>query len=649
MATGAAAAASISQPVLPSGSLPRPAGAGAVGEVMGSNGDGADGDASADMVVTFSSAAIQNSGGRSTSATSPPTRPAATAATTAAAVDAAGQTARSHSMTAAESRRFSDAAAGVLSGGGGVGAGGGGGGVGAAHTSGPVVLPQSSRRASIATEILAKGSSPRSRSHRTATIGAATAAGAGGVGGGSRTSRSLHKTTSSSLAGRATTRGGGDNRSTSGLGGSRGMFMSSGLSMGGGSLKAGVDRSSVVGGGGLVERPSEGSTVDGKGGGVGGGGVSAPVAFDDDGAMPWWWGRWWGARRAFEEAELEAAFRASKGRSARRTVAWGVLASLAVMTIVYAGFEGWGPGAASKWTANFSDEVKAAGAGVAACPDGWFCMACDPDGSCGPYSPTKDLIGWGLGVALPSALFLLLLRLLPEASVGRWVDLFGAAYVAWVVCIGVHIRYHFMAPYANPATRGFLALSAQAALTAMVRSGGAEAAAMGLVIAVVGLATAWAGAAQGAAEYEGARVPISVSEAWLYAAAAVTVSLAIGWLRAGVERAARAGFGERWGLGRDNRLLRKQLRSLVDRRAEARARLELDSPLEQAIVVLRALMGDAVCTDAQVAGLAEVLRLLTSGNLLTPEIDGQAAHEALDTEQQAREEPIGARASGRGE
>ncbi|KAJ1568182.1 hypothetical protein HK405_003372, partial [Cladochytrium tenue] len=261
-------------------------------------------------------------------------------------------------------------------------------------------------------------------------------------------------------------------------------------------------------------------------------------------------------------------------------------------------------------------------------------MACDPDGSCGSYSPTKDLLMWSLGVALPSSLFLVLLRLLPDASLGRWVDLFGAVYVAWVVCIGVHVRYLFVNPYANQATRGFLALSAQAALTAMVRSGGAEAAAMGLVIAVVGLATSWVGAAQGAAAFGGARVPVSVSAALMFTVAAVAVSLGIGWLRAGVERAARAGFGERWGLGRDNRLLRKQLRTLVDRQAEARARLELDSPLERAIVVLRALMGDAVCTDAQVAGLAEVMRLLTSGNLLTPEIDGQAAHEALDTEQQ---------------
>lgn len=60
----------------------------------------------------------------------------------------------------------------------------------------------------------------------------------------------------------------------------------------------------------------------------------------------------------------------------------------------------------------------------------------------------------------------------------------------------------------------------------------------------------------------------------------------------------------------------------------------LDSPLERSVMVIRSVMADPVLSSQHLMALGQVLALLSSSNLLTPDLEGTLG-ESLDNQQQA--------------
>lgn len=59
----------------------------------------------------------------------------------------------------------------------------------------------------------------------------------------------------------------------------------------------------------------------------------------------------------------------------------------------------------------------------------------------------------------------------------------------------------------------------------------------------------------------------------------------------------------------------------------------LDSPLERSVMVIRSVMADPILSSQHLMALGQVLTLLSSSNLLTPDLEGNLG-EALDNQQQ---------------
>jgi hypothetical protein len=60
----------------------------------------------------------------------------------------------------------------------------------------------------------------------------------------------------------------------------------------------------------------------------------------------------------------------------------------------------------------------------------------------------------------------------------------------------------------------------------------------------------------------------------------------------------------------------------------------LDSPLERSVMVIRSVMADPILSSQHLMALGQVLALLSSSNLLTPDLEGNLG-ESLDNQQQA--------------
>jgi hypothetical protein len=82
---------------------------------------------------------------------------------------------------------------------------------------------------------------------------------------------------------------------------------------------------------------------------------------------------------------------------------------------------------------------------------------------------------------------------------------------------------------------------------------------------------------------------------------------------------------------KNNAKLTNQLKALA--KSYNKQAGSLDSPLERSVMVIRSVMADPILSSQHLMALGQVLALLSSSNLLTPDLEGNF-EEGLDNQQQ---------------
>ncbi|KAI9363009.1 hypothetical protein DFJ73DRAFT_545397 [Zopfochytrium polystomum] len=297
----------------------------------------------------------------------------------------------------------------------------------------------------------------------------------------------------------------------------------------------------------------------------------------------------------------------------------------------YAGFLSTAQSGSREWETRFSPSVKGTTNWSnidSVCPPGWFCMECNPDHICGHYTISYDVAFWCIGVAVPFAGALAAMLFLNELTLARNVSFIFASFSAWLCVVAVEARYAIIAPKSAIYERGFFSILSISCTLTFLKVRFIDAIWSCFVVTVACAVSL----IQNFSDGSNAGAVVTTKGAGMFVGAMAVISLVICWSCHESEFFIKQQFIASATLQRDNKKLVSQLK-VLHRRFDDQA-AELDSPLEKSVMLIKMLQADSALTADHLGVLSEVLKHLTSGNLLTPDLETQAP-ELLDSDQQA--------------
>lgn len=289
------------------------------------------------------------------------------------------------------------------------------------------------------------------------------------------------------------------------------------------------------------------------------------------------------------------------------------------------------PQSSNSWKTQYSDLMKGSVTLETIdqkCPSGWYCLSCDVTQSCGEYNLRNDVILWALGGLLPSIMVMILLTKLNESLLAKRVHFISAVYCAWVTSIGSLARFSLVNTTSPDWNRGLLTLISASGTLMLMRVRFLDSVWSSSVVTMASIIA-----------YSNLLVVNSSKRIGVSLSATVAFPATIGAILSFIcmachdnEIAIKRQFLASQTLQKDNKKLINQLTTL-HQRYDSRA-AELHSPLQKSMMLLLSLQSDPTCTSSQVSTLAEIYKHLSSGNIMTPDIESHAS-ESLDNDQKA--------------
>ncbi|KAJ3415184.1 Calcium/calmodulin-dependent 3',5'-cyclic nucleotide phosphodiesterase 1B [Chytridiales sp. JEL 0842] len=257
------------------------------------------------------------------------------------------------------------------------------------------------------------------------------------------------------------------------------------------------------------------------------------------------------------------------------------------------------------------------------CPLNLFCAPCDPDMICNDYYLPGDISYWIFGTAIPFAVSVALTLVINGDALAKYLHLISITFTVMMSVIAVNLRFLFINPH-NAYTPGFLCMLVIASCFILLRVRFLYAALGAFLVIVSFLITYFVRSNEAVA-----LLPRSFYIAFV---AICLMSMIATSATYNFENAMRRRFLSTHNLQKRNNKLIKQLKVLQS--AYGNTAADLDSPLEKVVMIVRSLMADPQIGSEQLVSLQQVLRLLGSTNLLTPDFENQVT-EFMDTEQEA--------------
>ncbi|KAJ3162157.1 High affinity cAMP-specific 3',5'-cyclic phosphodiesterase 7A [Geranomyces variabilis] len=287
------------------------------------------------------------------------------------------------------------------------------------------------------------------------------------------------------------------------------------------------------------------------------------------------------------------------------------------------------PADGRNWTRLYSDEAKLTGNGSLDynnCPAGWYCMRCNPDYICNAYHVGGDLGFWLSMILLPCIVLIMFSYKLKDAVLAQWIHSLTAVFVLCYAAGGVIMRYIIVEPMTPVFQPALLCIMFIFVAIMFMRPRFVYAVASISVIVLFFIA--------GYASHVANDPQYSPSTAKTYIISVLALVISAGVIMFNTyetEVYNRSQFGAAYSLHKTNAKLMNQLKVL--QKAYGRKVADLDSPLEKSVMLIRSLMADPVNTPSHLMTLGQVMTLLGSSNLLTPDLENQAG-ELMDNEQE---------------
>ncbi|KAL5037160.1 hypothetical protein RTP6_004631 [Batrachochytrium dendrobatidis] len=305
-------------------------------------------------------------------------------------------------------------------------------------------------------------------------------------------------------------------------------------------------------------------------------------------------------------------------------------ALFAILTLLYLYFFIQNTFDSAYWTANYSPSVKGSiTPDIIAlfCPAGWYCFTCNPDMICSSYILGFDIAFWAVTVLVPYVIGIVVSNFFTSTYFTEYNDMISTVSLSFMTLVGVGIRYYII-EYGVSFMQPTLIMNMILLLgfyTLRIRF-------IYAVISIWWIIFLW--------------IIINIPQLFLHKdvlhatgrsygiamACLVITGLIITLVSYETEYFHRMQFLMSKEMKKNNAKLTNQLKLLA--KSYNKKAGSLDSPLERSVMVIRSVMADPVLSSQHLMALGQVLALLSSSNLLTPDLEGTIG-DSLDNEQEA--------------
>ncbi|KAI8905346.1 hypothetical protein DFJ77DRAFT_211597 [Powellomyces hirtus] len=287
------------------------------------------------------------------------------------------------------------------------------------------------------------------------------------------------------------------------------------------------------------------------------------------------------------------------------------------------------PADGREWGRLYTDEKKA---GVTEdnisqyCPPGWFCMKCNPDYICNSYSVAADLAFWLATILAPCLALICVSYKVKGQFLASHIHLLSALFILAFAAGGVILRYLIVEPMTPVFQPALICIMLIFVSYMFMR--------LRFIYAVVSITIIVVWFIAGYAPHVTNHPELTPSTAKTYIISVLALVVSGGVMSFNTyenEVFNRSQFLAAYTLHKTNAKLLNQLKVL--QKAYGRKVADLDSPLEKSVMLIRSLMADPSNSPSHLVTMGQIMTLLASSNLMTPDLENQVG-DLVDTEQE---------------
>ncbi|TPX67013.1 hypothetical protein CcCBS67573_g07651 [Chytriomyces confervae] len=256
--------------------------------------------------------------------------------------------------------------------------------------------------------------------------------------------------------------------------------------------------------------------------------------------------------------------------------------------------------------------------------------SCHPDTVCDTYDLTKDIIFLVVGILFPFLVALASSLLLKPASLTRLFHGISSFYFLTTSTIGIYMRFYMVQPNINAGNVSTLQIFLVTACITMLRIRFSYAAISGIISVCVFYGMFGHLSTSTVMELIGS--PMSFTSVTKNFIILLLVTLVIIYCSRETETFTRYQFVYGLEMHKMNSKLTSQLKGLQKTFNNKAA--DFDSPLEKSVLILKSILADPGVSPAILGMLDQVVQLLGSTNILTPDLENQLT-DFMDNEQEA--------------
>ncbi|KAJ3222868.1 cAMP-specific 3',5'-cyclic phosphodiesterase 4D [Chytriomyces hyalinus] len=261
-----------------------------------------------------------------------------------------------------------------------------------------------------------------------------------------------------------------------------------------------------------------------------------------------------------------------------------------------------------------------------------FCSSCHPDTVCDTYNLPKDIIFLVVGVLFPFLVAFASSLLLKPALLIRLFHGISSFYFLTTSTVGIYLRFYVVQPNINVGNVSTLQIFLVTACITMLRLRFSYAAISGIISVFVFYGMFGHLSTSTVMELATVGSPMSFTSVTKNFVILFLVTLVIIYCSRETETFTRYQFVYGLEMHKMNSKLTSQLKGLQKTFNNKAA--DFDSPLEKSVLILKSILADPGVSPAILVMLDQVVQLLGSTNILTPDLENQLT-DFMDNEQEA--------------
>ncbi|KAJ3234543.1 cAMP-specific 3',5'-cyclic phosphodiesterase 4D [Chytriomyces hyalinus] len=261
-----------------------------------------------------------------------------------------------------------------------------------------------------------------------------------------------------------------------------------------------------------------------------------------------------------------------------------------------------------------------------------FCSSCHPDTVCDTYDLKKDINFLAVGILFPFLVALASSLLLKPALLTRLFHGISSFYFLTTSTVGIYLRFYMVQPNINAGNVSTLQIFLVTACITMLRIRFSYAAIAGVISVCVFYGMFGHLSTSTVMELTTIGSPMTFASVTKNFIILFLVTLVVMYCSRETETFTRYQFVYGLEMHKMNSKLTSQLKGLQKTFNNKAA--DFDSPLEKSVLILKSILADPGVSPAILVMLDQVVQLLGSTNILTPDLENQLT-DFMDNEQEA--------------